>query len=106
MKKTLIAVACAALISTGAYARPAQHAPQSHTNHHSIHAVSHNTPKPASHAKHHVNSHHASHHRPAPIVASVRPTPPPPHHHHHHHHSHLDVGDALIAFAILASAAF
>ena len=102
MKKTMIAVACAALISTGAYAKPApNHASKPHNDHHGVQMVDNHAPKPANH------SHHsASHRRPQPIVvAHVRPTPPPPAPaHHHHHHSGLDLGDALIAFAILATA--
>ena len=96
MKKTIIAVACAALISTGAMAKPASHhGTQPHNNPAPTHTMNHRA-KPAVHA-------HTGHHNPTPYVAHVRPTPPPPHHHHHHHNS-FDFGDALIAFAILATA--
>ena len=101
MKKTIVAVAVAALVSTGAYAKPAfNHAPKPHNDHHGVQMVDKHAPKPANHS--------ASHRRPQPIVvAQVRPTPPPApvHHHHHHHHDTTAVllGDALIAFAILAS---
>ena len=96
MKTTLIAVACAAVISTGAIAKPMQPAQPSHNNSHSVHMVNkHQSPKPAP---------QAHHNKPAQVVhvAHSRPTPPPPH--HHHHHSSFDFGDALIAFAILATA--
>ena len=103
MKKTMIAVACAALISTGAYAKPSSnHAPKP-TNNHSVHTVNsaHHSGKPTQHAGHHsTSSVHVVHHNPAPVVAHVGPAP----HHHHHHHSGFDFGDALIAFAILATA--
>ncbi len=81
MKKTIIAVAMAAFISTGAIAKPMPHnAPKPH-NAHQVHMVSH-AHKPAPH-KHH--------HSPTPVVV-------------HHHHNHADFGDVLIAFAILATA--
>ena len=102
MKKTLAAVACAALISTGAYAKPASnHAPKPNNNH-SVHMTNstHHSGKPTKHASHHsAPVTHVVHHSSAPVVAHVGPTP-----HHHHHHNHLDLGDALIAFAILAAA--
>lgn len=95
MKKTMIAVACAALISTGAYAKPASnHAPKPHNNPAPTHTMNHHA-KPAVHA-------HTGHHNPIPYVAHVHHTPAPVY--HHHHHSGLDLGDALIAFAILATA--
>ena len=91
MKNTLIAVACAAFISTGAIAKPVQKpAPQPHNNH-SVHMINKH-PAPRIH-----------HHAPAPIVAHVRPTPPPPPVHHYHDSGAILLGDALIAFAILAS---
>ncbi len=101
MKKTIVAVACAALISTGAMAKPMghNHAPKPHNDHHGVQMVDKHAPRPA--------PHHASvHHRPQPIIVHSRPTPPPaaPMHHHHHHHNSFDFGDALIAFAILATA--
>jgi len=81
MKKTIIAVAMAAFISTGAIAKPMPHnAPKPH-NAPQVHMVSH-AHKPAPH-KHH--------HSPTPVVV-------------HHHHNHADFGDVLIAFAILATA--
>lgn len=103
MKKTIIAVACAAFISTGAMAKPASHnAPKPH-NGHTVHMVDNHAPKPAPH-KNHKSVHHTSHHRPAPVVAYVRPTPPPPPHHHHHYDAGTALlGDVIIAFAILAS---
>jgi len=60
----------------------------------------HHSGKPTKHASHHsAPVTHVVHHSSAPVVAHVGPTP-----HHHHHHNHLDLGDALIAFAILAAA--
>ncbi|MBP5364034.1 MAG: hypothetical protein J6Y49_01640 [Alphaproteobacteria bacterium] len=106
MKKTLIAVACAAFISTGAMAKPASHQPpKSHNNNHSVQMVN-KAPKSAPHISNHgAPAHHSSHHGGGVHVAHVYTAPPPPaHHHHHHHSSHLDFGDALIAFAILATA--
>lgn len=96
MKKTFIAAATVAFITTGAFAgHPANHnksAPKP------IHVVEHNVskpaPKPAPLAKHH---------KPKPVhVAKHHPKPAP---HIEHHHHHIDLGDALIAFAILATAA-
>lgn len=91
MKKTLIAVAMAAFVSTGAFAGPMPHnAHGAHTNHHSVHMASHNTPRPVPHAYHH--------HMPAPAPVVV--------HHSHHHHNDAGailLGDAIIAFAILAT---
>ena len=83
MKKTLIAVAMAAFVSTGAIAKPmpSHSAPKPHNNH-TVHMVNH-AHKPAPHAQHH----------PKPVVV-----------HHHHHNNHTDFGDVLIAFAILATA--
>ena len=104
MKKTIIAVACAAFISTGAMAKPTSHNAPKSNNGHTVHIVNKTTPRPAPHVNNKPVQHHASHHRPAPVVAHVRPTPPPPAHHHHHHDSGaILLGDALIAFAILAS---
>ncbi len=98
MKKTLIVAACAAIISTGAMAKPeSHHAPKPH-NDHQIVQTSHHKPS------HHMNHHKPAHHTTVVHVAHARPTPPPPPHHHHHHHNSFDFGDALIAFAILASA--
>ena len=86
MKKTLIAVAMVAFVSTGAIAKPMPHnAPQSHNNH-SVHMVSH-AKHPAPHAHHY----HAA---PAPLVV---------HHSHHHNDGAVLLGDMIIAFAILAS---
>ncbi len=107
MKKTLIAVACAAFISTGAMAKPASHQPSKpHNNNHSVQMVN-KAPKSAPHIGKHGSAHHSSHHHGGPRVQVAHvyaPPPPPAHHHHHHHSSHLDFGDALIAFAILATA--
>ena len=103
MKKILIAVACAAFISTGAMAKPSSHsAPKPH-NGHTVHMVNKNTPKPAAHVNH-MHAHGPRHHRPAPVVAYVHPTPPPPVHHHYNYDPGIALlGDAIIAFAILAS---
>jgi len=85
MKKTLIAVAIAAFVSTGAIAKPmSNHAPHSH-NSHSVHMVHHD----------HKPVHHVHYAAPAPVVV---------HHNHHHNDGIILLGDALIAFAILASA--
>ncbi len=96
MKKTLVAVACAAFISTGAMAAPSVH---------------HNTPRPHNAPTHTMNHHakpaihaHTGHHNPTPYVAHVHSAPS---HHHHHHHSYNNtvlLGDALISMAILALA--
>ena len=106
MKKTLMAVAMAAIITTGANAKPASHnPPKPHNDNHPVQIVNnHNhSSKPGHHAA--APRHHSKHHAPAPKIVQVRPTPPPPPPaHHHHHHSHFDFGDALIAFAILATA--
>ena len=87
MKKALIAVAMAAFISTGAMAKPMpHHTPGTHQTH-SVHMVNH--------APHHATpSHHAHHHAPAPYVV---------HHHHHNDIGAMLLGDAIIAFAILAT---
>jgi len=92
MKKTLVAVACAAFISTGAFAGQSSHhskKPDPKPAHVVEHTMPHHTqpqhaPKPVHVAKHH--------HRPEPVVV------------HHHHNNHTDFGDVLIAFAILATA--
>ena len=102
MKKTLIVATIAAVVSTGAFAKPAQnHAPAPHNNQPSVHQTMKHNAKPAVHA-------HTGHHNPTPYVAHVRPRPshpaPMPPRHHHHSNSNL-FGDALIAFAILATAA-
>ena len=98
MKKTLLAAAMAAFISTGAIAKPASNTPpKSHNSHTTVQVAKHNSSKPAPkahHSKPQKTTVHIAHHS--------RPTPPPPR--HHHHHSSLDLGDALIAFAILATA--
>ena len=98
MKKTMIAVACAAFISTGAIAKPASHQPpkQNKANH-PVQVMKHTAQKPTARTK--VHTHHTPH---VVHVVHSRPTPPPPR--HHHHHSNFDFGDALIAFAILATA--
>ena len=103
MKKTLIVVAMATFVSTGAMAKstPQHNAPKPQ-NGHIVHMVNKNTPKLAPRANH-VNMHQPEHHRPAPVVAYVRPTPPPPAHHHSNNSGAILLGDALIAFAILAS---
>ena len=97
MKKTLIAVACATFITTGAMAKPATHQAPKPQNNHSIHMVNHSY-KPA--------PKHVKHHAPAPVqhVAQYRPAPAPVYHHHHHDTGAIVLGDALIAFAILATA--
>lgn len=99
MKKTIIAVACAAFISTGAMAKPASHHGTQPHNNPPTHTMNHNA-KPAVHA-------HTGHHNPTPYVAHVRPAPAPaPVYHHHHHHNDdaaVLIGDAIIAFAILAT---
>ena len=110
MKKTLIAVACAAFISTGAIAKPASnHAPKPHNDNHPVQTVKNHAPKSAPHVGNRTQAHHSSHHHghggSTVHVAHVYSAPPPPaHHHHSHYHSGLDFGDALIAFAILATA--
>ncbi|MBO4625867.1 MAG: hypothetical protein J5679_01140 [Alphaproteobacteria bacterium] len=80
MKKTLIAVAMAMFVSSGFAATPAHHT----SSHHNTHVVEHHAPKPV-HTAH-------QHHKPKPHVV------------HHYHHNHTDLGDVLIAFAILATA--
>ena len=98
MKKTFIAAATVAFITTGAFAgHPANHnkpAPKP------IHVVEHNVskpaPKPALLAKHHEP-------KPAPVVIHHKPKPEPIIV-HHHYNNHTDLGDVLIAFAILATA--
>ena len=108
MKKTLIAVACAAFISTGAMAKPASHQPSKpHNSNHTVQVVNKAPHKSAPHISNHgAPAHHSSHHGGGVHVAHVYTAPPPPahHHQHYHHSSHLDLGDALIAFAILATA--
>ena len=96
MKKILIPVACAAFISTGAMAAPMpNHSPATHTNH-SVHTMNHNA-RPAPRG-------HTGHHNPAPYVAHVHHAPAPVVVHHSHHDTGaILLGDALIAFAILAT---
>lgn len=88
MKKTLIAVVLTAFISSGAMAKPSHHHVPNNHNHH---IVVHHASKPV-----HMASHH-SQPAPRPYVARHKHRP-------HHHHNHIDVGSALIAFAILATA--
>lgn len=91
MKKTLIAVACAAFISTGAIAKPMPHNNGSKPhNGHTVHMVDHGH-KPA---PHHTQS---KHNRPAPAPVTVA------HHHHHNDSGAILLGDFILAFAILAS---
>ena len=87
MKKTLIAVACAAFISTGAMAKPMpQHTHGTHPSH-SVHMVSRGAPH------HHGPSHHVHHHAPTPVIV----------HHSHHDDGAILLSSAIVAFAILAS---
>ena len=95
MKKTLIAVAVATFISTGAFAAQPAHnkkpAPKpAHVVEHTMphHTQPHHAPKPAHVAHRH---HHKQHHTETRVV-------------HHYHNNHTDFGDVLIAFAILATA--
>jgi len=84
MKKTLIAVICAVFVSSGAFAAQPSHAPKHHNDTHVVHQVH----KPAPKVEHH--------HQP-------KPAPAPHFVEHHHHYHHTDLGDVLIAFAILAT---
>ena len=90
MKKTLIAVACAAFISTGAIAKPMPHNNGSKPhNGHTVHMVDHGH-KPAPHHA------HSKHHHPTKVTIA----------HHHHHHNDTGailLGDFILAFALLAS---
>ena len=90
MKKTLIAVACAAFISTGAIAKPMPHNNGSKPhNGHTVHMVDHGH-KPAPHHA------HSKPHRPTKVTVA----------HHHHHHNDTGailLGDFILAFALLAS---
>ena len=88
MKKTLVAVICAAFLSTGAFAKPASHAPQHNHNSHTVQMTTHHAPKPAQH-------HHVHHSKPAPVVVTQ--------HHHHNDTGAILLGDMILAFAILAS---
>ena len=84
MKKTFVAVICAAFLSTGAIAKPMSHTPQQHNHHsHTVHMTTH-APKPATHVVHHS--------KPTPVVV-----------HHHHDNGAILLGDMILAFAILAS---
>ena len=101
MKKTLIVATIAAVVSTGAFAKPASHnAPAPHNNQPSVHQTMNHKAKPAVHA-------HTGHHNPTPYVAHVHSRPahpaPKPVYHHHHDTGAILLGDALIAFAILAT---
>ncbi|MBR4475729.1 MAG: hypothetical protein IKP05_03565 [Alphaproteobacteria bacterium] len=96
MKKTLIAVAVATFISTGAFAAQPAHnkkpAPKpAHVVEHTMphHTQPHHAPKPAHVANN--RHHHKQHHTETRVV-------------HHYHNKHTDFGDVLIAFAILAAA--
>ena len=86
MKKTLVAVAMAAFISTGAMAKPVQHHTSQPHNNHTVHMTNPGHRPVVKHAHHHA--------RPVPVVV----------HHDHYYHDNMHLlGDALIAFAILAS---
>ena len=92
MKKTLIAVLCVAFLSTGAMAKPMHH----NTPHH---GGGHTTVQVINTGHHGGRSQHAPHHRPSHHVAYSAPR------RHHHSHDNINLlGDALIAFAILAVA--
>ena len=103
MKKTLIVATIAAVVSTGAFAKPASgnHAPAPHNNGASVHHTMNHNAKPAVHA-------HTGHHNPAPYVAHVHSRPahhaPAPVYHHHSYNNVNLLGDALISMAILALA--
>ena len=96
MKKTLVAVACAAFISTGAFAAQPAHnkkpaSKPAHVVEHTMphHTQPHHAPKPVHVANN--RHHHKQHHTETRVV-------------HHYHNKHTDFGDVLIAFAILAAA--
>ena len=93
MKKTLVAVICAAFLSTGAFAKPVSHAPQSHHNSHTVQMTTHHASKPG---QHHAPKpqHHAHQSKPTPVVVA---------HHHHNDSGAILLGDMILAFAILAS---